>query len=74
MICDDCGGELVHELFELEIPFGPRLVTIIQPGWSCDQCGGTWFTASDLDVADRRLDAVWRQSLPRVPEPAAKAA
>jgi hypothetical protein len=74
VICDDCGGELVHEIWELDVALGPRVVSIDQPGWCCLSCGATRFSASDLDVADRHLAALQRLARLQIAPPAAKAA
>lgn len=55
--CDACDGDLEHEVLELEIRAGTRLVTVAQPGWYCWSCGAARFSAGDLDAADRQLSA-----------------
>jgi len=70
VICDGCDGELVHEIWELQVALGPRLVSIDQPGWYCPGCGAARFTASDLDAAERQLAARQPVRTHAVPPPA----
>lgn len=74
MTCDDCGGELVREIWELAMVVGPRLVSIHQPGRYCVDCGAAQFSASDLDAADRQLAALRQPPRVHLAPPAAKAA